>query len=70
MGFGPDIFEFMVIVLIAGIGVLVPLVLVTLLFLWLVRKKRRDEMLIEQLIAIKQTLDEIREKLSRRLPPR
>lgn len=65
MGFGPDIWELMIAFLLLGGGILLPIILIVLLAIWLVNKKRRDQMMIERLISIKQTLDEIREQLAR-----
>ncbi|KPL10502.1 hypothetical protein AMJ85_05640 [candidate division BRC1 bacterium SM23_51] len=41
-------------------GLLVPIVLVVLLAVWLINKKRRDNMVIERLIEIRQVLEDIR----------
>jgi len=44
-------------------GILVPIILCVLLAIWLINKKRRDEMVIERLVEIKQTLEEMRDHL-------
>jgi chromate transport protein ChrA len=46
-------------------GILVPIVLAILLAVWLINKKRRDDLMIERLVQIKQTLEEVRDRLGR-----
>ncbi len=44
---------------------LVPIVAVVLLFIWLIRKKRRDEELIGQLARIRETLIQLHRRIER-----
>jgi hypothetical protein len=58
--------EWIVVLGISAASVLVPIVLAVLLTIWLINKKRRDDLMIQRLIEIKQTLEGVREALERR----
>jgi len=50
---------------ISTLGFIIPLVGVILLAIWLINKRRRDELVITLLSEIRQRLDEIRDHLEK-----
>ena len=45
------------------IGVLLPVVLMILLAVWLINKQRRDDLIIQRLVQIHRTLEDLRERV-------
>jgi len=45
------------------IGVLLPVVLMILLAVWLINKQRRDDVIIQRLVQIHRTLEDLRERV-------
>lgn len=65
MMMGPEVWQIFIFFVVVAAGIVMPIILVILLTVWLINKKRRDNLMIERLVQIKQTLDEIRERMNR-----
>ena len=61
---GSEMAMMLVVLAITLLSIVIPLVLVILLIVWLVNKKKRDEIVLEHLVQIKEHLDSVRDRLA------